>query len=642
MDGKCARLARPGRTCWRIVRADSVGIVVDAQDYYRALAQALPQAQRSILMLGWEFDSRTRLIRGEPPPIPGLPSEIGPLLAELARRRPQLGIHVLVWDSTLLYAVNREFAGLVKMDWLSPPGLHFRLDCSHPLGASHHQKVVVIDDQLAFIGGLDVTSQRWDSREHAVDQKLRADPGFPTYPPFHDVMAVVDGKAAAALGDLCRARWRVATGERLAPSSGNPSWPSGIPKLFSAVDVALSRTSPPWDGEPPAREIEALFLKMIAAARRQIFIENQYFACPRIAQALAARLADPCGPEVVIIGPGHPHTLMERSSMGLMRARLAGILAGGAGGERFGLYTPRIGSTDVKVHSKLTIVDDRVLRIGSANLANRSMGLDSECDLSIEALGNAQTTAAIRAVRHDLLAEHLGLPAAAVAEAEAATGSLHATIAALAQGSRRLEPLTGAPPGEVLTLIADSGLPDPDRPMESVVWATPPRLTALTLVPVLLALAAGAGLGAWLGAVVALAAALAVAVVHFRHGRDMGRRRVLRRFGRGLPPLIQHGIAAIILLRLSPAADFGAVNLLAGAMQVRQRDFVIGSALGMVPGLFAMSVLGDRLAVVLGNPSPVNIAVLGMATALVIAAGLGLANRLGRARPTARSPSQET
>ncbi|MBX9635392.1 MAG: phospholipase, partial [Magnetospirillum sp.] len=327
-----SRLARPGHNCGRLARADRFGVVVDGADYFRALKHALLGAQRSILILGWEFDSRTALVRGEPT---SCPNEIGALLDRLVRDRPDLRVHVLIWDSAMIYAFNREFAGLVKMDWLTHRRLRFKLDDSHPIASSQHQKIVVVDDALAFVGGLDVTSQRWDSRGHVPLDPHRRDPAFADYPPFHDVMAVVTGPVAGALAGIVRERWRRACGEVLTPphvGNGRDLWPPWLPVPMRRVQVAISCTSPVWDGAAAVREVERLYLDMIAAARRFIYIENQYFASRRIAEALAERLMYPDCPEIVLINPGEPVSLVERSTMGVARSRLARDLALADGG----------------------------------------------------------------------------------------------------------------------------------------------------------------------------------------------------------------------------------------------------------------------------------------------------------------------
>jgi phosphatidylserine/phosphatidylglycerophosphate/cardiolipin synthase-like enzyme/uncharacterized membrane protein YdjX (TVP38/TMEM64 family) len=702
-------LFQPGRNCWRTARADRLGVVVDAEAYFRALAEVLPQARHSILMVGWEFDSRTRLLRGTesrpdglPPdglPPDGLPNEIGALLDRLAHRRRGLDIRVLIWDSAMLYAINREFGAFIKMDWLTHSRLRFRLDDGHPIGASHHQKIVVIDDRLAFIGGLDISSQRWDSRAHFAVDPRRRDPAFPDYPPFHDVMAAMTGDAAAALAEICRERWYTASGERLAPSpaASDPApWPSEVAELCGDVEVAIARTSPAWDGEPMVREAERLYHDMIAVARHSIFIENQYFASRSVALALERRLRRDDCPEMVVIGPGEPVSLLERSTMGVARSRLYRRLQAADRHGRLRYYWVTSGGRDVKVHSKVMVVDDRWLRVGSANLANRSMGLDTECDVVVEA------PAAARACRLDLLAEHLGVSPERVADAEARLGGSHAAIASLTGGAHRLVPLDSREPDRVVPIIAHTGVPDPEQAMETLLWIeraapgpsrrplarrvlisygvlallalatalwplAPPELwevarpwverlarlrdqpaAAAGLIgafllggmvrfpPSLLAMAAAAVMGTGFGVGVSLLGVMASAALLFGCGRALGRARVRRLGGwkvnRVSRSLGSHGMVSVALLRLAPVAAFSVVNLVAGAAGVRFRDFVLGTLVGMTPSIIAMSVLGDQAVRVLRRPDLANAIGLGLAAMLVIGAGLALVNRLARAR----------
>ncbi|MGE5475873.1 MAG: VTT domain-containing protein [Bacteroidales bacterium] len=699
-------LAQPGRNCRCVVRADRLGVAVDGEHYFRALHHALRGARHSILLIGWEFDSRTRLLRDDGDDAAACPNQIGALLDHLVRRNPSLRVHVLIWDSAMIYAFNREFAGLVKMDWLTHRRLRFRLDDSHPLGASQHQKIVVVDYALAFVGGLDVTSQRWDSRAHRPADPRRNDPAYPDYPPFHDIMAVVTGPAARTLGDIARRRWHLASGEALAaPPVGDADqlWPPGVTEVMADIDVALALTCPAWDDQPPVREVEQLYIDMVRAARRLIYIENQYFAARRVAALLEQRLAEPDGPQIILVNPGEPVSLVERSTMGVARARLLRRLRQADRHGRLHVFYPVVEGEDVKVHAKLMIVDDRWLRIGSSNLNNRSMGLDSECDLMVEAADPAQR-AAIRALRHDLMAEHLGVTAGTVAAAEAAGGPAGA-VAALSGGARTLVPLGDREPAEVVQLLRDSALPDPEEPVETLVcldhampgaarralklrvramvtllavlaaavcllpwlapdwaawggavlewgaaWRGQPAVVPLVLalfmlagllrLPVSLAmLACGLLLGPWLGALLALAGCLASAALLYGLGRRLGRARVRRlagwRVNRVRRALARHGVMAMLLLRLMPVAAFPVVNLVAGASAVGFADFLVGTLAGMAPGVIALCILGDRLAVALRQPSAASVVILVAATVLVVAAQIGVVSRLSRARAPA-------
>jgi phosphatidylserine/phosphatidylglycerophosphate/cardiolipin synthase-like enzyme len=283
-------------------------------------------------------------------------------------------------------------------------------------------------------------------------------------------MIVVDGDAAAALGDLARERWHRATGERLAPGPAPADrWPRGLAPDFEDVEVAIARTAAPFDGRPGVREVEALYLDSIRAARRTIYLENQYLTSPRIADALAARLAEPDGPEVVIVTPHAYRHWHEQATMGALRAR---VLERVRAADRFGRLrvcypvVPDLGDGAIKVHSKLAVIDEWFLRVGSANLANRSMALDSECDVAVEAENDERRRRAIRDVRDRLLAEHLGVAVATVAAVVAETGSLVAAIDRLAKGPRHLEPLDDVPPAWLARLLAPQVFADPVHPLD--------------------------------------------------------------------------------------------------------------------------------------------------------------------------------
>lgn len=170
-------------------------------------------ARRSILILGWDIDSRFELTREKTSD--GFPTALCDFLDTLVQRRPELEIHVLNWDYSLILAPDREWVSKVKFDWSTHERMHFKLDRHFPTGASHHQKVAVVDDKVAFVGGLDFTHGRWDASKHRADDHRRADTDGEIPQPYHDVQVMVSGKIAADLGDLCRQRWKTATGEEL-------------------------------------------------------------------------------------------------------------------------------------------------------------------------------------------------------------------------------------------------------------------------------------------------------------------------------------------------------------------------------------------------------------------------------------------
>jgi uncharacterized membrane protein YdjX (TVP38/TMEM64 family)/phosphatidylserine/phosphatidylglycerophosphate/cardiolipin synthase-like enzyme len=463
-----ASLLRPGYNCWRVARAERVGLLVDAKDYFEAFHRAALKAERSILILAWDFNSRTRL-HFDPVPKGGPPAELGEFLNYLVRRRRGLHIHILNWDYPMVFGTDREFPPLYGFGWKPAHRVHLRYDDTHPLGGSQHQKVVVIDDSIAFSGGIDLTVRRWDSTEHAAADERRKAYDKP-YPPFHDLMIAVDGEAAASLGELARERWLAATGHRLAPASpGHDIWPEHFAPDATEVEVGIARTMPPRGEAQAVKEVERLYLGMIAAARHTLYIENQYFTAPRIAAALEKRLGEPDGPEIALVVRLLSHGWLEEATMHVLRTRLIQRLQKADRYGRFKVYYPHVPDLAegccVDVHSKLMVVDDRMLRIGSSNLCNRSMGVDSECDVVLESLGRPQVAAVISDFRERVIAEHLNVPPPRLREALAsANGSLHGAIAALACDARSMRQLTELPDWpEALVNVA--AVADPEEPI---------------------------------------------------------------------------------------------------------------------------------------------------------------------------------
>lgn len=375
-----------GRNLWRRCRSRRAAVIVDTAAYFEAFIAACEQAERSILIVGWDIDRRAELRPGAP----GAQTTLGAFLAAQVERRPSLQAHVLGWDYSLLFAMEREFMPSLGSGWRGTRGLHFALDDHHPFGASHHQKVVVVDDAVAFAGGIDLCSSRWDTPEHPPDDPRRVTPDGGAYGPFHDVQMVVDGEAAAALGELLRARWHRAGLGRIAPPpapAGDP-WPRCVAPDFEHVAVRIARTEPAYDGRAAVAEVSALTEDLIGSARWSLYVENQYLTSRRARDALCARLRGPDPPEMLFVAPRVPSGWLERRTMGALRADLVRRLRACDAAGRLRVCCPTIaaqGERCLNVHSKVMVVDDRVLRVGSANLSNRSAGLDTECDLVIEA-----------------------------------------------------------------------------------------------------------------------------------------------------------------------------------------------------------------------------------------------------------------
>jgi phosphatidylserine/phosphatidylglycerophosphate/cardiolipin synthase-like enzyme len=454
---------------WRWGRADRAAMLVDSAAYFASALELMSKAKRSITLLGWGFDPRTRLKPDTEGNEHG-PDEIGRVLQRLNDERPELKIRLLIWKSALPVSASQHFFPHRAKGWFAGSPIRFELDATVPMGACHHQKVLIVDEAVAISGGGDICVDRWDSTAHLDHDPRRLMPGGECHDPRHEVMMMVDGEAARNLADLARLRWLRAVGEYIDPldQANHDPWPAFVSPNFTGVNVGVARTEPRWRGDPGVREIETLHLQAIARAERCIYLENQYFTSPLIAEALVARLQEPDGPEVVLISTRHSPSWFDQATMDRTRLTLIERLEAADQFGRFRAFCPHTSKgVGIIVHSKVSIIDDEMLRAGSGNLNMRSAGFDTEVDQVIEAKDDA-CREAIRAFKMRLLAHHIGCSPATLEGALDEHGRLTLAIDAVNVGdSPRLRPMPRPKLGPLARLIAAFHLGDPVSPEDS-------------------------------------------------------------------------------------------------------------------------------------------------------------------------------
>ncbi len=459
---------------WRYARVERASVIVDAEDYFALMQKAMLDARHRIMLVGWDFDTRihlavgrrwfSRVFRRRHP------RRLGSFLMWLARHRKGLEIDILKWGLGVFEFLTRGYMLVDVLRMAMYKGITFNFDGHHPVGCSHHQKIAVLDDRLAVCGGIDMTQERWDTREHLETNRRRHRPHGRRYGPWHDATMMMEGEAARHLGALSRERWSRAGGDLLheVPVPDRSLWPEGLPIQFENVELGIARTRAKYEELSQVCEIEELLLKQIASAKHFIYSENQYFTSAKIADAIGKRLEEDDPPEIVMVQPEKADGWLEQQAMDHARNCLLHSLVDLDHKQRFGFFVPYTGETPIYVHAKLTVFDDKILRIGSANWNNRSMGLDSECDVFIDCArpGNAHACDAIAAIRHSLLAEHCGMDEAAVPAAlEDAGGSMLQFIARHGtRNSRQLRKFVPPELGEIEETLAGSQLLDPERP----------------------------------------------------------------------------------------------------------------------------------------------------------------------------------
>jgi len=664
-------------------------VLNDAAGYFAALREALLRATRQVYIIGWDIHSQTRFVGPSGKAEDGYPEELGAFLKALLLAKPDLHINILAWNFPALYAAEREWNSATKFTAGTSDRLRFCFDSSLPLGSAQHQKIVTIDGALAFVGGLDLTIRRWDTSAHAAADPLRVDPDGKPYPPFHDVQCMVDGEAAASVTEIAANRWRAA-GCTVETSLvvADERWPASVPVLSRGMTVGIARTEIATASGPGVNEVARLFEASIAAADRFIYIENQFTSATDIARLLAQRMVDVPQLRVLIVTPKLHSSWFESQAMQSGRGGFIGAFAAAGVMDRVRFLYPstRQGGTEaaVMVHSKVMIVDDRFLRIGSANLNNRSMGADTECDLAFEAKCEAEQRS-IAQIRRRLIGHFCGVDEREIERNEAdlfgyldrraesdAAKSLRPIDPDATSGGMAAMVQPVADPREPLhldraatrmwtprTILAVSGLAAAlaglalvwqytslrdftDVGFVSSVISQPARshvaplfaiaafvLGGLVVFPVLVLIAAtAAALGPWTGFFSAGAGVLLSALLLFAIGRVLGQaglQRLLgRRAGRVQSRIIGKGVIAVAMIRMVPIAPFSIVNVVAGASKLSLRDFMLGTALGMAPGIAVMAALGAQIADLARNASWTNVALLAFAILAWIALCLGV------------------
>ena len=466
-----------GKTAWRVHENVRSALLIDVQDYYRAFYVAASLARRSILILGWQFDSDVQLLRGDDTVPGGDPRnyELLTLLDRLCRERPELEVKMLAWDHSLLFTLEREVLQKLVFDISSVERLQFKTDSTVPLGGSHHQKVVIIDGQVAFMGSADLCQDRWDTSAHVSRDPLRVSRNAAPYKPYHEVQAVFAGDAVRTLLDLFVHRWHFATGAHLDPerlvAAESADLFASLPVTLSmpVASVGFSRTVPAAEERSHVHEIRDLYIRAIHHAERMIYIETQYFTSQCVRDALISRMKDDARPklDIVVVLPRKPEKLKEELTIGGPQAHALAEVAAAAkqGGHALGIYDVAVRDPDpgvpeafVYIHAKLMIIDDVFFTMGSANLANRSMTVDSEINATWAAeVGDHALRAAIRRARVRLLLEHVGDVPRSVRVVAGRTGLVSRLdrVATGGKGRLRHHDLSHELPSAIVKAVAD-------------------------------------------------------------------------------------------------------------------------------------------------------------------------------------------
>lgn len=367
----------------------SLDVLVDGAEALPRIVEELGRARSHVHLSGWFFTPGFALDRQQPPTL------LRNLLADLAER---IEVRVLAWAGAPLPLFHPSRGTVRRMREVLCAGT--RIVCAldsreRPLHC-HHEKTIVIDDEVAFVGGIDLTDDagdRLDSPEHPARGAVG----------WHDAAARITGPAVEDVASHFRLRWHEVTGERLDPTRAGPA-PVRAPATGTTT-LQITRTVPErlYRALPRGEfGIVESYLGALRGARRLVHIETQYLWSPEIARVLAAKLREPPSPEfrLVLVLPERPYSGGEDTRGAI--AELAAADAGRGGFVACCLAARRGAVADpIYVHAKIAVVDDEWLTLGSANLNDHSLFNDTEVNVVALDPGLA------RATRLRLWAEHL-------------------------------------------------------------------------------------------------------------------------------------------------------------------------------------------------------------------------------------------
>lgn len=382
--------------------------IFEAGPYYERISELLEDAQHYAIFVGWQIDSRLPLRRPYRPERGSTDAdalEIEPLREKILRiveSKPDFHFYFLMWDHAYFYVLEREaWQGRIWEDL--HPRVHFVFDNRHPFGGSHHEKICVIDGTIAFCGGIDLCDERWDTPQHLYwDPRRSLNWRSEHHGPYHDVAVQVTGPVAQVVQDHIRNRWKaissipfpkpLSIGASRRRNGGHLVY---VSRTFAEIEV-LSRGS-------IVREIEFLFRDLIQTARQRIVLEGQYYWSPEINDMLIAKAHEMAGKdfEIILILTDLSSLKALTNQLSLFELKLLEKLETAAriSGTKLTVGFPHVHpshsrnesrSKPIYIHSKVMIIDDRFISIGSANLASRALRLDTEVSLTFEARTEAE------------------------------------------------------------------------------------------------------------------------------------------------------------------------------------------------------------------------------------------------------------
>ena len=268
---------------------NDVQVLIDGSEILPRIAAAIAGARSHVSVSGWFLSPGFHLTRDAAPVV------LRELLAELASR---VDVRVLLWAGSPapIFRPWRRQVEEIRRELTEGNRIRCALDSRERPLHTHHQKVVIVDGEVAFVGGMDLTgvpTDRFDLPSHP----LREQEGW------HDVTAELRGPVVADVAEYFALRWHATTGERLEPAA-QPA-PAGA----HHVQFAITNPEKIYPALPRGsfRILEA-YIRALRSAEHLVYLENQFLWSVEIVRVLREKLRRPPTPEfrVVMVLPVRP------------------------------------------------------------------------------------------------------------------------------------------------------------------------------------------------------------------------------------------------------------------------------------------------------------------------------------------------
>lgn len=642
-----------------------------SEEYYKTLKEYLGEAKKFVYIAGWDFDHRIILDRKSEDN-----TNLADYLNSLTLKNPELRVKISIWNAGA-FDLNRHIENSEILN--ENPNIEISLLDSVSDISSYHDKFVIIDDSIVFVGGIDLSKERWDDSDHNVENNYRINPNGESYPPYFDMQLLLYGK------QITECFYQIASEREsqniLTNLTNNEKKNLVLDQKNKKVNILRTRNSFE-ESKPSLYQIKDTYVDLIRKAKDYIYIENQYFSNEEIGNEIEKRLSEEDCPEIIIVLPGSNSGVVEDYVFLTKRDTIIYNLQRQDKYNKLSVFSIYF-DEKATLHSKLMIVDGKSFLIGSANLSNRSFFYDSETNVLLEEKQKANYLKEIVLKR---LTSFLKCPEKELTSKIEKHSSLSKGIKEINDKTKALKELW-IEKKPIIEPYISSQIADPKKsnPLAKMFFLFVNRfynfiyntvslsmillvllgvgfisflnysdidileyrkklltisqnynwfvsylvlfvlytLSTLMFIPIgALGVLAIVILGIVKGTLLSTLALFSTAFLYYGIGLMAGRNKNIENIKYekvkiALKVFRKHPLAAVILTKIIPSGPFILVNYFTGVIGIRLRYFTLGSIIGLSPGLLSFLLFGASLKEFFKDASLENGMVLGLVVIVI-------------------------